>query len=206
MFFTILVLIIMGSELGVEMQVIASGSVWTNFIIGFSYRQSTLHVWSDTIHSQKGQHMSIEKIERAAVPEVAGNHSGSMIARDSDKDGFMSVDELKLKNKVEDQVLKGADLDGDGIVSPRETVLNSSDTPLDQEIDINEAKKVVNEVSKILDENRSATKKSHEEEPSAAEEYSKAMSQLINSLGLSRANTEDLFNRLKTNLDLSVEA
>ena len=58
--------------------------------------------------------------------QVTGDHSSSMIAQDRDQDGFMSLDELRIKNKLKDAILGSADLNGDGIISMREAVLASS--------------------------------------------------------------------------------
>ncbi|MCF7973172.1 MAG: hypothetical protein K9N55_05125 [Phycisphaerae bacterium] len=81
--------------------------------------------------------MSIEKVtevdpsvqlKKNALHQGDRGNSTPMIAKDSDNDGFMSLDELKLKNKVKDQVLGDADLDGDGIVSPKEQVIKGNST------------------------------------------------------------------------------
>jgi hypothetical protein len=147
--------------------------------------------------------MSFEKIERVdqspslnqvPVPTVTGDHSGS-IAKDNDREGFMSLDELRSKNKLKDQQPKGADLDGDGIVSMRETVLTSSN-PVDPDIGIDEARDALDAVVKSLAGYQS----------SSAAQHTEYLSDMVNSLGVSRANLDQLLDRVENKTDLSILA
>jgi hypothetical protein len=148
--------------------------------------------------------MSFEKIERVdqspslnqvPMPTVTGDHSGSSIAKDNDRDGFMSLDELRIKHKLENQVPKGADLDGDGVVSMRETVLTSSNSA-DPNIGIDEARDALDAVMKSLAGYQS----------SSAAQYTEYLSDMVNSLGVSRANLDQLLDQVKNETDLSVLA
>jgi hypothetical protein len=138
--------------------------------------------------------MSIEKVERV-VPKVAGDHSGTRIARDSDADGFMSLDELRIKNKVKDQALRGADLDGDGIVSMREAVLTSGN-PADPNIGIDEARNALDAVVKSLAGYQG----------SSTTQYTEYLSDMVNSLGVSRSNLDQLLDKVENETDLSILA
>ena len=148
--------------------------------------------------------MSFEKIERVdqslplkpvAAPKTLGDHSGSRIAKDNDQDGFMSVDELRLKNKIKDHALGGTDLDGDGIVTLREAVL-TADNPLNPPSDLGEARKFLEAVLKTLAGYQS----------SSAGAYVKYLSESMNNLGVSRANLDGLLDEGENKADLSILA
>jgi hypothetical protein len=148
--------------------------------------------------------MSFEKIERVdqspslnqvPVPTVTGDHSSSRIAKDNDRDGFMSLDELRIKHKLENQVPKGADLDGDGIVSMREAVLTSSNSA-DPNIGIDEARDALDAVVKSLAGYQS----------SSASQYTEYLSDMVNSLGVSRSNLDQLLDKVENETDLSILA
>ncbi len=133
--------------------------------------------------------------QKSLMPIIAADHSTSRIAEDSNGDGFISLDELRIKNQVKDQVLKGADLDGDGVVSQKEAVL-ASNNPLTGNNDMDEAKQAMEEVSRIL----------AAESSSSAEIIAEHLAQLINSQGLTRANVRDFMSKIDSEIDLSVEA
>lgn len=68
-----------------------------------------------------------ESSDELSKPEwIAADHSASMLAQDSNNDGYLSLDELRVKNKLKETLLEESDLDGDGIVSQREAVIASS--------------------------------------------------------------------------------
>ncbi len=145
--------------------------------------------------------MSIERTERANLftslnqpPEhkVTGDHSGSRLAQDADQDGFISLDELRIENKMKDQVLKGIDLNGDGIVSVKETLLNFSSSS-DEDVDLRQATKALAEVSKLLSEHTG----------NSADRFSEQIAALMSSLGLTREKAEELLSKVENEGDLS---
>ncbi|MCF7973008.1 MAG: hypothetical protein K9N55_04270 [Phycisphaerae bacterium] len=121
--------------------------------------------------------MSIEKTDRVypsfsfnkVTPrKVAGDQSSFGIVQDADEDGFKSKDEQKIKNTFNDQAVKGADLDGDGVVSMKEallTTLNSFDS------------------EEVADKEAINTKSS--------EIYAKYRAELLKNQTLSQTNTEE---------------
>jgi hypothetical protein len=145
--------------------------------------------------------MSIERTERANLftslnkpPEhkVTGDHSGSRIAEDANNDGFISLDELRIQNRMKDQVLKGADLNGDGIVSMKETLLNSS-VPAEQSLDLSEARKAMEEVSKALVGHTY----------SSQDKFAQHIAALMASLSLTREKAEELLSQVENEGDVS---
>jgi hypothetical protein len=99
--------------------------------------------------------MSIEKTERVyhplplnrvAVPKVAEDNFSSRIAADFGQDEFRPSDALRIENKVKTQYLDGTDLDGDGVVSMREAILNSDQSAPDPNPDIDGAGKTQVEI------------------------------------------------------------
>lgn len=148
--------------------------------------------------------MSFEKIERVdqsltpkpvAPPKALGDHASPRIVEDQDNDGYMSLDELKLENKVKEQALKGADLDGDGIVTLREAFL-TTENPLNPPSDLSEAKKSLEAVFKTMAGYQS----------SSADGYVKYLSELMSTLGVSRVDVAGLLDEGENKSDLSVLA
>ncbi len=148
--------------------------------------------------------MSIERTERANLftslnpgPEhkVTGDHSGSRIAQDADDDGFMSLDELRIGNKIKDHTLKEADLNGDGIVSMKEILLKSGASS-EQSLDVSDARKAMEKVSKTLAGRNFSSK----------DKFTQHVAALMGSLGLTREKAEELLSKVENESDLSFMA
>ncbi len=78
--------------------------------------------------------MGIERIDsvnmsypnEAAIPKAAEAHHGNLKDENSDGEKTRPLGETKMQNRVREQVLKGLDLNGDGVVSQTEAIANAS--------------------------------------------------------------------------------
>jgi hypothetical protein len=62
---------------------------------------------------------------RVAVPKVSGEDQGNLNEKESDLNGSTPKGNMEIKNDVREQVLKGLDTNGDGIVSQTESMANA---------------------------------------------------------------------------------
>lgn len=153
--------------------------------------------------------MSIERITgdgqslpiRKSNPKKVETDPKTANTEETERGGFQSYDEVKIKTKIQEHAQRGIDLDGDGVISQREVLLHavatgeSKTSGLTSGLDIEGAKATAEKVTKILDEQGSETGDTF-----------KNTSQLLGTLGISRSNAEALIGKVKSESDLDVQA